>query len=75
MHLEGPIVRLESKFLPLALVGFAVGGALGLAAASLLNIRKHTIFLARQPSGERKYVLVDSNGIDYLKRMVLTSAG
>ena len=72
MHLEGPIDRLEAKFFPLALVGFAMGGALGLVAASLFNIRKHAIFSARQPSGKLKYVSVDSNGIDYLRRVVLT---
>ena len=74
MHLEGPIDQTETKFFPLALVGFAIGGALGLAAASLLNIRKNAIFLARQPSGEPKYVSLDSNGIDYLKRMVHAAA-
>lgn len=74
MHLEGPVDQPETNFLPLALTGFAVGGALGLVAASLLNTRKHSIFLSRQPSGEHKYVLLDSKSIEHIKRMVHVSS-
>ena len=70
MHLEGPVDQPEANFLPLALTGFAIGGPLGLVAASLLKTRKHSIFLSRQPSGEHKYVLLDSKGIEYIKRVV-----
>ncbi len=74
MQLEGPITQSGKRFLPLALAGFAVGGPLGLIAASLLNTRPHAIFLARQPSGEAKYVSLDSKGLGVLKGIALISA-
>ncbi len=74
MQLEGPITQSGKRFLPLALAGFAVGGPLGLIAASLLNTRPHAIFLARQPSGEPKYVSLDSKGLGVLKGIALISA-
>jgi hypothetical protein len=54
MHLEGPLV---------------MGGGLGFVTASILNIRKYTIFLARQADGQHKYVSLDWNGLSHLKRM------
>ena len=74
MRLEGPITQSGKRFLPLALAGFAVGGPLGLIAASLLNTRPHAIFLARQQSGEAKYVSLDSQGLGVLKGIALISA-
>lgn len=74
MKLEGPIAQSGKRFLPLALAGFAVGGPLGLIAASLLNARPHAIFLARQPSGESKYVSLDAKGLGVLKGVALISA-
>ena len=73
MQLEGPIAQSGKRFLPLAVAGFAVGGPLGLIAASLLNTRPHAIFLARQPSGEPKYVSLDSKGLGVLKGVALIS--
>ena len=74
MQLEGPITQSGKRFLPLALASFAVGGPLGLIAASLLNTRPNAIFLARQPSGESKYVSLDSKGLGVLKGIALISA-
>ena len=73
MQLEGPITQSGKRFLPLALASFAVGGPLGLIAASLLNTRPNAIFLARQPSGESKYVSLDSKGLGVLKGIALIS--
>ncbi len=73
MQLEGPITQSGKRFLPLALASFVVGGPLGLIAASLLNTRPNAIFLARQPSGESKYVSLDSKGLGVLKGIALIS--
>ena len=73
MQLEGPITQSGKRFLPLALASFAVGGPLGLIAASLLNTSPNAIFLARQPSGESKYVSLDSKGLGVLKGIALIS--
>jgi hypothetical protein len=69
MHLEGPVDRSRSGFFPLAVAGLVMGGGLGFVTASILNIRKNTIFLARQLNGQHKYVSLDWNGLSHLKRM------
>ena len=69
MHLEGPIDQSRSGFFPLAVAGLVMGGGLGFVTASVLNIRKHTIFLARQSTGQHKYVALDWHGLSHLKRM------
>jgi hypothetical protein len=69
MHLEGPVDQSRSGFFPLAVAGLVMGGGLGFVTASILNIRKYTIFLARQADGQHKYVSLDWNGLSHLKRM------
>ncbi len=69
MHLEGPIDQSGPGFFPLALAGLVMGGGLGFVTASILNIRKQTIFLARQSTGTHKYVSLDWRGLSHLKRM------
>lgn len=68
MHLEGPIDDSNSTFFPLAIAGFALGGPLGIAAASLFGLRKQTIYLARQSAGNGTYVSLGWRDINYLKR-------
>jgi hypothetical protein len=69
MHLEGPVDQSRSGFFPLAVAGLVLGGGLGFVTASILNIRKNTIFLARQLNGQHKYVSLDWHGLSHLKRM------
>jgi hypothetical protein len=69
MHLEGPVDQSRSGFFPLAVAGLVMGGGLGFVTASILNIRKNTIFLARQLDGKHKYVSLDWDGLSHLKRM------
>jgi hypothetical protein len=71
MHLEGPIDPPRVGFFSLALAGFAVGGPLGFAAASILSVRKHSIFLARQACGQHRYVSLDLRGLSHLRRMAV----
>jgi hypothetical protein len=71
MQLEGPIDPPRAGFFSLALAGFAIGGPLGFAAASILSVRKHSIFLARQTSGQHKYVSLDLRGLSHLRRMAV----
>ena len=68
MHLEGPIDDSNSTFFPLAIAGFALGGPLGIAAASLFSFRKQTIYLARQSGGSGTYVSLGWRDINFLKR-------
>jgi hypothetical protein len=71
MQLEGPIDPPRAGFFSLALAGFAMGGPLGFAAASILSVRKQSIFLARQTSGQHKYVSLDLRGLSHLRRMTV----
>ena len=71
MQLQGPIDPPRAGFFSLALAGFAVGGPLGFAAASILSVRKHSIFLARQACGQHRYVSLDLRGLSHLRRMAV----
>lgn len=71
MQLQGPIDPPRAGFFSLALAGFAIGGPLGFAAASILSVRKHSIFLARQTSGQHRYVALDLRGLSHLRRMAV----
>jgi len=71
MQLEGPIEPPRVGFFSLALAGFAGGGPLGFAAASILSVRKHSIFLARQACGQHRYVSLDFRGLSHLRCMAV----
>lgn len=73
MHLEGPILaqsRFEGGFPALGLLGAFLGGPLGLLGASILSIRKQSIFKAKQIASTDKYISLDHASLSFLQHEI-----